>query len=141
MTTRRVFRGLVALGASALLLMSWFSPTAAAPTPPNAGARTPAHPVNTNVGTLGRGKDLPRTRLHRAQLASSKSTAGGAAGFESNYCGSCTPPLLHGQGPVMGTRTVPGDITVYTIFWAPTGRRPSRPTTPRSSTSTSRRRR
>jgi hypothetical protein len=117
---------LVAIGASALLMMS--SVVDAAPTP-IPGVRLQAHSVNVTASKPGRGKDLPRTRLRtgkliRAKPATTTATASGAGagiGLESNYCGSCKPPLLYSQGPVMGTAAVPGQMTVYTIYWSPTG--------------------
>ena len=82
------------------------APTASAAPAAPAGARlAPTHP-----GTP-RGFALP----HRA---------GAAAGSpqnttETRVCDGCTPPLLNGGGPVMGTATTPGENTQYSIYWDP----------------------
>jgi len=40
---------------------------------------------------------------------------------EPGVCAACAPPLLYRSGPVMGTATPAGTITVVPIYWTPTG--------------------
>lgn len=55
-------------------------------------------------------------RAARAGQASRQSTP-----TETRVCNGCTPPLLYGGGPVMGTAGTVGEVTITPIFWAPPG--------------------
>jgi hypothetical protein len=78
---------------------------APAPTAPKAGKLVP-----TNAGKP-RGFALPHTASSHASAPQKDS--------ETRVCDGCTPPLLNGGGPVMGTPTTPGQNTQYSIYWDP----------------------
>jgi hypothetical protein len=47
--------------------------------------------------------------------------AGATDAGEPGVCAGCTPPLIYKGGPVMGTATQTGEVTITPIYWAPAG--------------------
>ena len=58
------------------------------------------------------------TDISWLELAQNPANAPGAA-TATRVCTTCTPPLLHHGGPVMGY-SMPGDNTLSTVYWSPT---------------------
>jgi hypothetical protein len=87
---------------------------AAAAGPPAHGAKLPAHgakPAATTAHASKAGHD---------QVGEKAGAVDDDAG-EKGVCANCSPPLIYHNGPVMGTSTPSGTITVTPIYWAPGG--------------------
>jgi len=56
-----------------------------------------------------------------ATRATTNTSPVGDQAAEPGVCKKCKPPLLPHNGPVMGTATSPGVITVTPIYWTPAG--------------------
>lgn len=64
------------------------------------------------------GTPLGKVRPHHANAGGVMSPH---VGYENKVCSTCQPPLLYQGGPVVGTASTPGEVTVYPVYWAPDG--------------------
>ncbi len=76
-------------------------------------------PISAATATAG-GASAARGGASATRPATNTSPVGDQAA-EPGVCNKCQPPLLPHDGPVMGTATSPGVITVTPIYWTPAG--------------------
>ncbi len=101
----------VAILATILIAIAGTGPISA--TPATAGG-APAARGGVATRPAARG-ETPATRT------TTNTSPVGDQAAEPGVCKKCKPPLLPHNGPVMGTATSPGVITVTPIYWTPAG--------------------